>query len=488
MSLTLALSNAVTGLRAMTAQSEAISNNVANALTEGYARKEVALSPEAPGGTGAGVGIDGVTRAVAPALADALRLAASDSGDAKTRADALARIAAAVGEPGAEGALSSRADALERALSAAADTPESPQLLSAATAAAGDYADKINQVANEAMALRSEADASIARQVAAINDAIANIEAMNDEIRSRMVTGADITALEDQRDRMIRTVSDMVPVRVIPREQGTVALFTKNGAQLLDGKVFTLTFEATLLVTPDQSIASGALSGLEVNGVPIPIGEGGGRGLMDGGSLSAAFEMRDRVIPAITADLDDLAADLALRTQGLSADPTLSPGDAGLFTDDGAAFDPVNLLGLSRRIRLNPAVDPGAGGAVHRLRDGIGAAAPGDVGAEGVLRGLQDALGALVAAPAISGLTGTRDASGFAASFSAGALTASSSAEAEAVFRRGRVDELNDSALAKTGVDSDQELTRLMAVEQAFAANARVVSAIDELMRRVIDL
>lgn len=482
MSLSLALSNAVSGLRANTAQTETISNNVSNALTDGYGRRDASLSAMALGGQGAGVRVDAVVRATAPAVSEAYRLAHAGAGDSDTRADALMRLAKAVGEPGEVNALATAADALDSALSAAANTPESAPLLSRAVSAAGDYASAINRIAAEAMALRTETDRSIAGQVRTINDTLTKVYSLNAEIKARVIGGGDASALQDQRDRLIEDVSGMIPVKVVNREYGEVALFARNGAQLLDGKVFELGFEPSAVVTPDQTIGNGALSGLTVNDVPMAIGEGSGRGLLDGGSLSAAFELRDKTIPELTASLDDLAADLIGRTQGLAADPTLAPGDAGLFTDDGAAFDPADLVGVSLRISLNPAVDPAAGGEAYRIRAGLGASAPGDSGAAAVLRGLQGALRDLTPAPMGSGLTGQRGAAGFAAEFSSLVLTRSASADGEAAYRRGAADELKDALTMKTGVDTDQQMSRLLVVEQSFAANARVVQVVDELL------
>lgn len=127
-------------------------------------------------------------------------------------------------------------------------------------------------------------------------------------------------------------------------------------------------------------------------------------------------------------------------------------------------------------------MDPAQGGEVFRVRDGIGAAAAGDVGAAGVLRGLQDAMTAIRPAPMGSGLTAQRGAAGFAAEFGSLVLVNSSSADFESTYRRGAADELEDALTMKTGVDTDQELSRLLVVEQAFAANARVVQVVDELL------
>ena len=127
MTLSLALNNALSGLQANTQQAEIISTNVANALTDGFGRREVSLS--SLGATG-GVKVDGVIRASSPALAESRRFADAAASGADTRSDALARLSAAIGEPGAPRALATVAADFDAALSAAADTPESATLLS----------------------------------------------------------------------------------------------------------------------------------------------------------------------------------------------------------------------------------------------------------------------------------------------------------------------------------------------------------------------
>ncbi len=488
MTLSLALANAVTGLRANTAQTELISNNVSNALTPGYSRKDIVLSPSAPGGQGSGVRIEATVRAVAPGVTEARRLSAADAGDGKARADALSRLAAAAGEPGEQFALATAADAFDAALAASADTPESAPLLNAAVASATNYVSAVTRVAAEAMALRTEADASIAKQVNVVNDTLGKVLSLNMEIKARQVSGGDSTALEDERARLIERITSMIPIKVVPREFGEVAIFAKNGAQLLDGNVFELEFTPTPLVTPDRTLANGGVSGISINGFAIRIGEGGNAGLLDGGSLSATFELRDSILPRVGATIDGIASDLIARTQGLAADPTLAPGAAGLFTDGGATFDPANLTGLALRLQVNPAVDPDLGGEPFRLRDGIGAAAPGEVGEDSLLRGLQDAMRELRAPPAGTDLTTQRDAAGFTAEFSALILTRASVSDSELAFRQGRTDGLAEAELTRIGVETDQELARLLVVEQAFAANARVVQVVDELLERLTNL
>ncbi len=64
MSLAVTLSNALSGLAANQSALQVTSNNVANANTEGYARKTVELESRLLDGIGSGVSISGINRAV----------------------------------------------------------------------------------------------------------------------------------------------------------------------------------------------------------------------------------------------------------------------------------------------------------------------------------------------------------------------------------------------------------------------------------------
>lgn len=485
MTLSLALNNALSGLQANTQKAEVISTNVANALTDGFGRREVALSSLAATG---GVRVDGIIRASSPAVTESRRFADAALGDANARSDAFTSLANAIGEPGAPGALATIADDFDASLSAAADTPESAALLKGAVLAAGDYAASINRIAAEVINLRASADTSIAGQVQTINSSLSKIQSLNGEIKTRELSGGDISGLLDQRENLIREVSGMIPVRTIERPFNEIAIYARNGGQLLDGQAYEVGFTASPSASASATIANGGLSGITVNNIPIAIGEGNDEGLLDGGSLAASFEIRDKVAPETSAMLDGLAAGLISRVQGLPEDGTLALGDPGLFTDAGSAFDPVNESGVALRISLNSSVDETAGGDAFRLRDGINAVSPGAVGDAILLRGLREALVANETSSAASGLTGSRSAAGFVAELSVNLLTDADRAQVAALFEEGASNALREAELGETGVDTDQELSRLLQVEKAFSANARVVSVVDELFQRLLQI
>jgi flagellar hook-associated protein 1 FlgK len=58
---------------------------------------------------------------------------------------------------------------------------------------------------------------------------------------------------------------------------------------------------------------------------------------------------------------------------------------------------------------------------------------------------------------------------------------------ADLAFATARHDELFQS-LAGQGVDSDAELQKLLLIEQSYAANARVMQAVDEMLQRLMEI
>lgn len=486
MSITAALNNAYSGLAAQSRVAETISNNVANATTEGYSRKSVVLAAASLDGVGAGVRVEGLERAADPrATADRRRLDA-EAGEASVLAEARARIAEAWGPSGTDSNLSNRLSSFEIAMRSLADSPESTALQNQATTAAREVTRTIQNISTEASRIRVDADAQISRQVTVVNSSLKQIEQINREIQVRTASGGDTTSLEDERQRLIDKVSSIIPIKTYPRGGGQVAIYGKGGGALLDGKAFELGFSATGTISQDMTIESGALSPLTLDGVEIEIGRGGG--LLDGGALSANFAVRDVIGVEEGARIDALAAELIARFQDPAVDPTQSAGDPGIFTVNGNAIDPSDPLGAARDITLNAAVDPARGGAAWRLRDGVNAVSEGPTGDDTILRNLLDAFSERRTPDAGAGLGGSYGVTDLSAELSAAVAETSASAAEIRTSRDAQLEVAATAEAAITGVDTDQELAKLLLVEQAYAANARVLQTVDTLLNQLLEL
>lgn len=477
MSISGALSNALSGLTASSRSAELVSSNIANALNEGYARREAVLGPRSLGGVGQGVSVTGITRQVDLVLLADRRVAQAGTGDRQTRANFLANLETAIGAPGSDGSLTSRVAALETALIEAASRPESEGRLAKVADTARALARQIGSAAGSVQAARADADRNIGSDVAKVNAAMARVAEMNIAIRSGTSSGRDTSALMDQRQMLVDQIASVVPLREVQRDHGQIALFTTGGAVLVDGRASEFTFTPVGMVEPDMTLASGGLSGLQLNG--LPIATTGAYSTIAGGTLAANFSVRDDLAPKAQARLDAVARDLIERFASL--DPSVAPGNPGLFTDAGATFLSANEAGLAQRLSLNAAADPAQGGALWRLRDGLGATGPGPTGNSGLLTALQSALTASRQAASGEFLPGLRSFAGLNADMLSAVGTARLTADTEASFAAARSEGLKVQEL-QGGVDTDREMQDLLQIEKAYAANAKVMQTVDEML------
>ena len=285
--------------------------------------------------------------------------------------------------------------------------------------------------------------------------------------------------------RLVDSISSIVPLREYDRGNGQIALMTTGGASLVEGPVSQFGFSPVGQITFGMSQNSGALSGLTLNGKPIATS--GDHTPIAGGTLAASFMVRDSLAPDAQAQIDAIAREVIERFSAPDLDITRAPGAPGLFTDAGAAFDPVNEAGLSQRLRLNAAVDPTRGGALWRLRDGLGASTPGAAGNAQLLNDWQGVLTNLQDSASSTFMPGQRSLATLAADLLSGIAADRLTADAEASYSASRADSLRGIELSG-GVDSDQEIQTLLLIEQNYAANAKVVQAVDEMIQLLLGI
>lgn len=466
MALSSALGAAASGLAASARRIETVGNNVANAATEGYARRDVRLQANS---TAPGVQIVSVTRNVDPFRLAERRIAGGDAAGTGLMAEQLQRIERAFGAPGAAGSLQAALDGFDAALLSAAAEPDSPGRLAAVVNGARDVVTRFSAISATIQQVRGEADGSIGRMVQGLNADLQGISRLDRQIAAALATGDDAASLQDRRQQLVDRVATIIPLREHPRPNGQTALVAASGALLLDGAPARFDFSPSNLVSASSTAP---LSGLTMNGRPMPTGPGS---LVDGGTLAAAFQLRDVTTPALQADLDSLALSLAQRLSG--ADPTLAPGMAGLITDTGSPADAANLPGLSARLAVNADVDPAKRGDPARLRDGLAAISPRDQGDGLVLA----ALSAALSDPAPRSLMG--EAALLFDRLATNRLAADAAASTASARRSALVE-----APSTDAVNTDREMQDLLLIEQAYAANARVISVVDQMLRTLMEV
>jgi flagellar hook-associated protein 1 len=483
MSISSALSNALSGLNVAARATDLVSSNIANAMTEGYGVRSLAVSARIIGNSGAGAWVSGVIRHEDSILIGHRRRAEAEAGFATTRAQHLAALEAVIGTPDRPASLAARAADVSAAMTAAAAAPHDPMRLGAAVDAAVELSSTINMIADKVQAQRLQADAEIGRAVGRINTALTALTALNTQIRQDTGGGRDVSALLDAQSRLVDEIAPLIPLESRRDTTGALQLYSADGRALLDGRPAVLGFSPAHVMTADLTLANGGLSGVTLNGRALAFD--GTAPALAGGRLAALVALRDAWAPAAQQDIDAVARDLAARFAAPGLDPTLAAGQPGLFTDAGRPIDPAQETGLAARLRVNAAVLPADGGAHWRLRDGLGATAPGPSGAAGHLHAQIAALDGLRDTVSGSFSASGRSFAGLVGDHLTGVGLARQRVEIDQAHGAARLTALQDEEL-RQGVDTDAELQQLLRIEQVFAANARVVGAAQEMIDQLI--
>ena len=467
MTFSSALSNALSGMNAATFALQVRGHNVANATTPGYARHDVSLAARAPSG---GVSVARIVRAEDAGLRQAALSAGADGAAEGTRADAAASLSGLLGVPGDEAGLPATLAAFERALADLSAAPESQSFQQRFLSASDRLSATFNRLGDEAQAMRVRADGEVDAGVRAVNDALNALHTLN----RRTERSGGLSVLPEERQRHVDAIAEQLSVRVTEDDAGRVRIVTAGGVPLLGEAPRLLQFSPSGAIAAGQSRANGDLSGLSAGGIDLSPGALQG---ITAGRIAGAFAVRDEIAPAFADRLDGLATDLAERLAGVDADA----GGQGLFVVTPGP-------GAASSLSVNPSVDPSMGGALWRLRDGLAAAAPGPAAASGVLPDLLSALRESRPVPATTGGPAAYTAAGALDAFASALGTERLTAEARGAAAGARAQGARDAHLAATGVSTDAEMQALLTLEQAYAANARVVQTVSAMMQTLLEI
>ena len=482
MSISSAIHTAQTGLQITSLKADVVATNVANSSTAGYVRRSLIVAENILGGTSAGVRSVGISRSQDEALAAERRTLGSDMSQADLLSSTWSSISARVGNTADGTSLFSMFSKFETSLSNLILSPESGSDMTTVYQAAKSIVQEFNALSDYAVSIRSEADREIADGVDIVNSALKGIESINAKLTKVDKNGSQAAALIDERGRLLDQISEYLPVQTVQRDSGAIDVLTPEGVYLLQTTAKQIQFTPSSAFGPNQTLADGDLSGISVDGIALTPGTSS-YGAVSSGIFGALFTLRDQDMPAFSAQLDTLAGDLVARLSDDSIDPTKTPGTQGLFVDPDGTGDP----GLAGRLALNPAIDPEQGGEIWRLRDGIGATAQGAAGDATILSKMLSAISSVQPINS-NGFQGSFSSSELVAQFSS--MTGQKRISNEAVLSStsAQFSVVADAELAETGVDVDQQMQDLLLIEQAYAANARVIEIASNMIDRLMEI
>lgn len=480
MSLTSALNTAQSLLSNTSTQTSVISKNISNASNANYARRSAEVTSN-----GWGAEIVRLSRATDDVLFRATLMDTASASGQNTLLKGLDQIRGLLGGNEYERSSSALLGRFQDALQIFASQPGNSSAAQATVADAAVAADAIRSSSQALQKMRGEADAEISRQVGELNNLLGNLRVVNDEIRQATKAGAEVPDALDERGRLLGEISKIIGFTTVTRSDNDIALYTTNGTVLFETVPRAVTFAATSSF--DASVTGNAVL---IDGVPLSAGNGGATSAR--GSLAGLLQMRDRVAPEFQSQLDETAR--ALVTIFAESDSTgVGPDLPGLFTWDGGSVPASGTIepGMALSLRINPAF---AGSATNArlLRDG-GANGPGYVvntanasGFSELLDGYLVAMGSPMDFDAAAGIDTRTDLMSFTADSAGWLETLRQEADGAAEAKNAAYYRSTEALSNSSGVNLDEEMAKLIELEQSFKASSKLIATVDEMLDTIL--
>lgn len=443
------LSSALSALRYNRVAMDVASGNVANAGTQGYARRQVigqaTGAPAVPAmwsrwdvAGGDGVQPGGVNRMVDPLLDARARTEHADLSFANSRAASLVRFETTLGEPGDNGvaaALTAFKQGWHDVANNPGDNASRSQLLARAETLRSSIATQDRAVTTEWADQRTR----LGVLGTEVNQVASQLAKLNDGLRSAYVAGTDAGVLLDQRDVLTLRLAELTGSKVTLNADTTVDV-TVAGQPLVTGNA------ATAVVVSGSGTLDGAGADpvtLTVNGTAIS---------PTAGEMGGVLTVLTQDLPQYRAGLDAFVATLAnaVNTQHQAGnDRTGNPGTP-FFTGTTAATLAVAIT------------DPAKVAAADPLKGNL------DNGNAIVLGGLD---------------LGARDYRELITSFGVDVSSANQAAANQTVVAA----QVDGSREALSGISVDEEMVNLLAAQRGYEGAARVLTAVDSMLDTLIN-
>ncbi len=309
-----ALVTALSGLSAQQRAMEVTSHNLANAATPGFSRQRVELQsavPEntRPGQLGRGVQLTAVRRVVDDLLGDRLRAALGEYGRLDRLGSSLRSLELAFNEPG-DGGLGKATSDLFAALEDLSSNAESGALRATVAQSLDAWTGNLRALSERLERFDDDLRIALEAEVRELNGITAEIASLNQSIRAQVNVGNNPNDLLDRRDALLERLSESISVNVRRQDDGGV-LVDVDGVGLVG-------LDAATPLRADVD-ADGDLVLRLPNGSALRPA---------GGRAAGLIEVQATVLAGVEADLDALAATMALAFNRLYSTATSHAMDA----------------------------------------------------------------------------------------------------------------------------------------------------------------
>ena len=323
------LNTAKLGLQTNQLAIEVTGHNIANVQTEGFSRQEVTLEANRPRQVGlaflgTGVRATNITRDFDQFLFNQILGESSTLGNFDIRNTFFQRLETILNESGGVGLN----NALSEFFTAFDDLASNPTNLAARTAVlstAGTLATVFNRLGTALFQQRLNLDAAVTAEVTEINGMLNEIAELNRSILKIENGNVAANDLRDQRDLLIKQLSEKLDVQLIDTNDNNTTLTLSGGTPLVLG---TTVFQLSTGANPDNRGFKDIL---------VDDGMGGTINVtnqIQDGELRGFLDMRDVETLGLIDQLDRLAAGLMEQVNGVHLQGIGLDGSSGnLFFD-----------------------------------------------------------------------------------------------------------------------------------------------------------
>jgi len=506
-----------------------VGNNIANANNDSYSAREVLLKDRASNDPsessfGLGADIDKTVRRVDEFVNRMHRDTVSDSQKAGIRSDLLSRAEGPFGVDRTLRTIGSELGEYFGALQSLELSPADQALRSNFITAGQNLASGIRLTMETLSSLQREADDRIRISVDEVNSLSKQIAAVNLQIQSSESGVQENLGLRDERDRLLRALSEKISYNTVEDSNGAVTVYLANGFSLVSG---TSSTDISVTSAPSFGAFPPALDGGAMGTIVWDADDTAGfshvnlEALIAGGTGELAGLLQVRGVPQTTdtnpfqalGDLPEIASRVEAITRNLleahnniyrpldgglvaSARPDgTQPGYLGLFSVpsmvdanasgfvDLADFNAAGISNFSSFLSFVPQQPEDL--ALAADENPAAAAVAFSPGNGGIARALfaQRTIPQLFAAGNFSQNSGIEDVYTDAVTFVG---TKVARAKAEVTTTANKEEQLNELRTSASGVNLDEQLAKLISLQRSFQASSRMIKVGDELLQTIL--
>jgi flagellar hook-associated protein 1 len=438
------LTLALAGLDVTRARIDTITRNISNAQTEGYVKK---TDSQTVGNLGQ-VSLGPIQRNVSESLLRSLRDTTGTQNQLQTQVTLLSQLETAFGTPSANTSLSSQITNLQNAFQDVSVNPEKSSLYSTVISSANSVTQTLHQLSQTVTDTGTNAKTQLSQAVTSVNQTLVTLNEVNNQIIAHS-GNEDISDLQDQRDQLLGTLAGFMDITTFSKPNGAIGVYTRDGKPLVDSSVATISLggpTGVMWSIPGTTAAS-------VN--------------VQSGTIGGLLQLQNTTLPAVQGQLDDIARALTVEFNAINVPIFYQPGVT--------PFNPASPTGYASIIAVNPTVTQ------NTIHDGAAPAqtlvagtplAPGDTTFIDKVIALFNRTNVSFTA---SGLPASGNLAQVATDFITGESALRANAEdalnSETTLRQ----TLQSKLSAESGVNVDDEVAQLSVLQNAYAANARVL-------------